>query len=234
MNARIENRLDILCRYYDLKTVIARSLLAIPPGASRNTACEEYGVSSSILRTMLEYTRYPEASRIERYLQYNQVDVSVLEILDFGCLVADYAIYFARKGASVTLYDFLQHTDFAAYRFEMERLAASIFNVPQDFGSLMSGKDLVVFGEVLEHLDNPLEPLSACLDCQVRFIFTSCYPFGDDYYFSRPGHSRKAQEQQPLCLDFLRCNYEGANTYKREWFWVRRREPGSLFVETKD
>ena len=92
-----------------------------------------------------------------------KMKIEQLQILDFGCLISDYGIYFARLGAKVMIYDKNSATNFAEFRFKKERLSVKTTNIPYDYLSLTNGKDLVIFGEVLEHLDNPLLAIEACL-----------------------------------------------------------------------
>ena len=61
-----------------------------------------------------------------------------------------------------------------------------------------------VFGEVLEHLTNPLDLLTDCVQ-HVRWIVTSSYPLShaDEYWTRYPDHTDEARHQQPDCLQLL-------------------------------
>jgi hypothetical protein len=176
---------------------------------------------------MLVYTRYPEAKLIAHALQDLKVDIKRLKLLDFGCGVSDYGIFFARLGAEVIVYDNKVMTDFVAFRFAKERLSVEIINKPADHASLTYNKDLVIFGEILEHLLNPLLPLEACVQNSAKFIFTSRYPFGDTVYFSLSAHKESAYLLQPACLKLLRGKYTEKVLAEKRLFgkkclWIRK------------
>jgi hypothetical protein len=40
--------------------------------------------------------------------------------------------------------------------------------------------NIAIFGEVLEHLDNPLEVITNFVNNKTKYIFTSSYPFRND------------------------------------------------------
>ena len=118
----------------------------------RQKIWNEYkGVKNGPMRRMfLDYNRYFEAGAIEDALESMHVDFSKLKVVDYGCGVADYALYFARLGSKVALVDIdhdAQH--FALHRLNLEGLSEKTF-------SEVDEADLVIFGEVLDHLENPL------------------------------------------------------------------------------
>lgn len=223
-----EHRLASVAAFYKLPLTIVEAVAKLPMGPERREECSRAGISLSVLRTMVDYDRYFEAEQVERQVVAQCGRVVGLTVLDFGCLVADYGMYFARRGARVILYDFQENLNFARHRFAAENLAVELFSVPTPVSHLVEGTDLVIFGEVLEHLDNPMEPLRACAAAQVRYIFTSCYPYGNEKYFSLPGHSREAQRLQPICAEFLSMNYFGTRTHGKAVFWTRR-DHGPIF-----
>lgn len=166
--------------------------------------------SSLIIRSFLNYNRYFEADWIIGRLKILfEKDVKGLKVLDFGCGVGDYGLSFLREGSDVTFYDIPYMIDFAKFRVSHENLTASFYEVPTDFATLFKGKDVAIFGEVLEHLDNPAAALQACVDNKVQFVFSSSYPYRDDEaYFHKAGHSLKAWEQEPECKQILESNYD--------------------------
>ncbi len=183
----------------------------------------EHKLDPYILRTMLAYTRYPEAREI--YLTLDKMNVSIkgLTVLDFGCLAADYGLFFASHGAKVTIYDYRKFTDFARFRFDRNGLKIQILNVPVEYPALFKNKDLVIFGEVLEHFHDPLTVLKTCIDQKVKFIFSSCYPFGDIPYFELSGHRRSAYDQQPACQELLNRDYNIIRLEEERRMWVLRK-----------
>ena len=153
-----ENRLQVLADYYRTSTdFIAQVQNFSPDKDTRRDNAKAHGINPHILRTMLDYTRYPEAEMLLEALATVGVGPKELRVLDFGCLVADYGITFARRKARVTIYDYQEPTDFAKFRFAREHLPVEVLHVPDDYPRALTNKDLVIFGEVLEHLENPLQ-----------------------------------------------------------------------------
>jgi len=219
-NKTIESRLGVLSDYYQIDRSILADLAKIPH-QKRKLLCAEMGVHPHIFRTMMDYTRYPDAIRLREMLLSLGVNIAGLNLLDFGCLASDYGIFFARLGSLVTIYDFKEEIAFAAFRIQREDLVVRVVCAPCNNLTLMAGKSLVIFGEVLEHIDNPLEILQACVASSVTYIFTSCYPFGDDAYFSLSGHSKAAQALQPECLMLLRRHYQEIRAFDKAVLWNR-------------
>ena len=87
----------------------------------------------------------------------------------------------------------------------MVNSSAEFIESPSEFEEF----DAVVFGEVLEHLTNPLELLTDCVQ-HVRWIVTSSYPLShaDEYWTRYPDHTDEARMQQPACLKLLRSQCE--------------------------
>lgn len=216
------NRLEILRRYYNLSEAVLSDITEVPYSDARKQLCRSQGLDPYIVRTMVDYDRYFEASQVEKQLRHHREDIKGLRMLDFGCLVADYALYFARRGASVAIYDFDVPIEFARFRFMEENLSVEALTAPTPLPHLMESRQLVVFGEVLEHLDDPLAVLQACITCDVKYIFTSCYPFGDEEYFSLPGHSRLAQQQQVSTILLLKEHFFETVTHAKARFWTRK------------
>lgn len=217
-----EDRLGIVAGFYNLPLSAVEAAARLPMGNDRRKECSRLGISLSVLRTMADYNRYSEARQVESQLFLVRQAIVGLRTLDFGCLVADYGMYFALRGAAVTLYDVEEHLQFALHRFSQSGYCVETFTVPTPMDKLMRGMDLVIFGEVLEHLDDPMGPLQACVSEGVRYIFTSCFPFGGDRYFKLPGHSRKAQALQPQCASVLSRHYTGCRTHGKAVFWTHR------------
>ena len=171
----------------------------------------------------MDYNRYGDARKIHRQLKALGEPVEKLSILDFGCMVSDYGLYFARLGARVALYDKKAEViKFAQFRFAREKLRVQSFPYPTDFAVMVRGRRLAIFGEVLEHVNNPLEILQACVTESVKYIFTSRYPFGDAKYFALSGHSKAAQAQQPACIQLLSTHYDGWILHDRALLWQRK------------
>lgn len=163
-----------------------------------------------ITRTFLEYDRYWEVGQIMDRMKKLGVDFKTLHVLDYGCGVADYGIALAREGARVSLFDTSKAcVDFATWRFEREGLSV----IQPDFGD---EPNFVIFGEVLEHCDNPLEALQEFENAE--WIFTSSYPYRDDdpenSYWKKSDHREEARLAMKPCREWLESNYERFNIDK--------------------
>lgn len=170
-----------------------------------------------IARTMTVYNRYFEAGNIIKCLEERgQILGPEFCVVDYGCAVGDYGFAFGRQGCMVLFYDVDVAINFVNYRLShedpqfghltMPTSAAPEFNVPD------GGCNLAIFGEVLEHLTNPLEILTKFKDAGTTYIFTSSYPYRrdeatDDYWHQR-GHLDEARLQQPACRELLEKHYK--------------------------
>ncbi|MDG2527897.1 hypothetical protein [Caulobacter endophyticus] len=218
-----EDRFEVVLDYYGVPEAVMREIARLGQ-PERKPLCKDHGVCPYVVRTMLDYSRYPQAEDVAYLLRQAGEDISRLSMLDFGCLVADYAVMFARLGAKVAIYDDVEAVKFPAYRLAREGFDVEIHTLPTEGDLLMKGKDLVVFGEVLEHLEDPLVPIRACIAQGVKYIFTSCYPFGDDEYYTLSGHLKSAQDLQSDCIRLLIGHYDALPSRDKSVLW-RRREP---------
>jgi 2-polyprenyl-3-methyl-5-hydroxy-6-metoxy-1,4-benzoquinol methylase len=167
----------------------------------------------NVQRMFLAYTRYYEAELIANWLRVNEPEFKELAVLDYGCGVGDYGVYLIRQGVKCAdFYDFPRAVNFVAHRLEQEKLTNGTI-VDADTSSLHMGKyDLVIFGEVLEHLDDPLSVIKSATDAAAKYIFTSSYPYRSDdageSYWQHHDHSDKARLMQPACRALLEALYE--------------------------
>lgn len=160
-------------------------------------------------RMFLSYDRYYEAKLIHNVIKGKRM----INILDYGAGPGDYGMYFVRKGFKVTFYDFPHALDFIKFRLRKEQIRArqyKFYKVSNTANRYVFNKiNIAIFGEVLEHLKNPLSTLKACHKAKVRYVFTSSYPYrhGDDYWKDR-NHMATAKEQMMDCRQFLEDNYD--------------------------
>jgi len=222
LNAR-EDRFGVVAAYYGLSDTLLRQIAQLDQ-PERKPLCKAHGVCPYVVRTMLDYSRYKQAEDVAGILTRAGEDISRLSMLDFGCLVADYAVAFARWNAKVAIYDDAEAVKFPAYRLAREGFEVEIHTIPTDGAVLMKGKNLVVFGEVLEHLEDPLVPIRHCVEQDVKYIFTSCYPFGDEAYYTLSGHLKSAQDLQSDCIRLLIAHYDALPSSDKSILW-KRREP---------
>jgi hypothetical protein len=218
----LEDRPHILATYFNVPIVQISSLATIPYGEQRKTLCKAGGIDPYVFRTMIDYTRYPEAVALARALRESGRLFRGMRILDFGCLVSDYGICFARMEAIVTAYDSESVISFVRFRYGKESLPVLCRTIPENVNTLVAGQELVIFGEVLEHLSDPLSALEACVSNQVEYIFTSCYPYGEDQYFNIPGHKQSAQLQQEDCIRLLHELYSPEVLRRTARLWRRK------------
>lgn len=172
------------------------------------------GMHHRIVKHMFtEYQRYHEAGLIEKALALQHIDLKNLKILDYGCGVGDYGIYLLRAGAKqADFYDFPRSTQLVSYRLETEGLTNwKVIDADKDEHPNFLDYDLIIFGEVLEHLEDPRMILTMCVGCQVDYVFTSSYPYRsedpEDPYWSNHDHDDKARLQIPHCKRLLEDNY---------------------------
>jgi hypothetical protein len=206
----MENRKNLFAEFYKLDSGTFEKILSFNNKQmyERSMFAQKFGINPSVMRTMLDYNRYHEAGCIIKYFNENNISFN-LNVLDFGCCVGDYGISLARLGANVTFYDFDDAIDFPVFRCAKENLKCNSFKVPTDYNKLFDNINLAIFGEVLEHIDDPLELLKICYGKQVKYIWTSFYPYVPDNtgYFNHHGHSNLASIQKIECQEFLKENY---------------------------
>ena len=217
-----ENRENVLLEIYPkldetkLKKIISfgspetgkpRSILG-----DRAKYADQFEVNSSILRLMIDYDRYDEANSLVKYF-HNKIDFLKMRVLDFGSGAGDYGVLFAKLGCQVTFYDFTDLLICPQVRCKRLNLNAS-FKICPDETILNEKYDLIIFSEVLEHIDDPLTILK---DCKTKFIFSTAYPYIPEVtdYFNHTGHSALAQKAAKSCRDFLSKNYTYINLEKR-------------------
>ncbi|MCR5713490.1 MAG: hypothetical protein K6F98_00985 [Bacteroidales bacterium] len=188
---------------------------------SRRTVWPEAHADGYVFRTLFDYNSYRDCFFIYAMLA-RDTDFSALHVLDFGCLSADYGYFFGLLGSYVTLCDFKPWADFAAYRLRRSGLPCDVVYAPSVYHEITGGQDMICFGEVLEHLKDPFLMLQCCVQHAVPVLYTSCYPYGDDAYFMRPGHTVEARQQAPACLDLLRTHFEEIAFVRHRRLWINK------------
>lgn len=173
-------------------------------------------VNTDILWSFLAYNRYNKAKLIDDRLE------GAVSILDYGCGVGDYGIYFLRRGKKVSFYDFDHMLDFVKFRCNREGLKAEYIVVKDNKVDLNKDYDLYIFGEVLEHLNNPFEVLKGIIEKKPKYIATSSYPFVDNSYFLKDRHSLKAKEQRRDCKEVLQESYKENLLDTKLRLWTRK------------
>lgn len=187
--------------------------------------------NKTVRHMFVDYSRYYEADLVRNTLSQEGVDLKKLKVLDYGCGVGDYGIELVRRGVKVDFYDFPRSTQFVTYRLGLEGLttgrAISADHKPfKTFHETLGRYDLIIFGEVLEHLHNPLAILKICNHLKVKYIFTSSYPYRssdpDDPYWHNHDHDDAARVMQPECQKVLEDNYEYRKFSGELRLWTRK------------
>lgn len=185
----------------------------------------------TVRHMFVDYSRYYEADLVRNAMSQEGEDLTKLKVLDYGCGAGDYGMEFARRGAKVDFYDYPRATQFVAYRLGLEHLdngtPVSADHTPfKKFHETLGNYDLIIFGEVLEHLHNPLAILKACNLLKVKYIFTSSYPYRssdpDDPYWHNHDHDDAARLLQPECREVLENNYTYQKYSGELRLWIRK------------
>jgi len=186
-----------------------------------------------LVHPWLDYDRYRYSNKIITTLKEKGEDFSKLVVVDYGSGVGDYGFDFGRNGAEVYFYDNDTYCNFVKFRYEKEEKKFTCHVVYINSGNFF--KDMVlgdpkritvaIFGEVLEHLENPLEVLQQFVDNKTKYIFTSSYPFRNDDpnddYWKHPGHVHDLpRQQQPACRELLFKHYNRIQYNGEASLWV--------------
>lgn len=116
-------------------------------------------------RLMLGYHRYEVARRFRSVVD-RQLDS--LTILDYGCGVADTAVYFGAQGCDVTIVDLdTVLLDLAECRLLKREIPYTVYRASQTESPIEVEEadfDLVIMSEFLEHVKDPMKFLQFAVD----------------------------------------------------------------------
>lgn len=167
---------------------------------------EYHDIPRHFYRPFLEYDRYYEADLIIAELKRREVDLSKLKVLDYGCGIGDYTMAFLREGSHVAPYDEYEEV-LNFLRFRMEKEKFNLFDFDERVSKFEKDCDLVILGEVLEHLPSPIFILKKLMHS--KHLFTTAFPYVTDLnYFNKGGHNHGGFELQKECAEFLEKHYE--------------------------
>lgn len=175
-------------------------------------------LDAHLSRLMIKYTRLEMASALLRGMTkiWSGRDKSEIEVCDYGCGAADFGLAFAVNGYNVTLVDLDGgKIEFAKWRFERRGIPVKTIGVNEaheypDF----AGLDLVMAGDVLEHLRDPREAISrvhAGLNPGGHFWFPD-FPFKEKSIGG--DHLVSAATLREEAADLVRKLFEPANVMK--------------------
>jgi 2-polyprenyl-3-methyl-5-hydroxy-6-metoxy-1,4-benzoquinol methylase len=135
-------------------------------------------------RLMLRYHNYKIGVLILEIADRLSLDKDEIEVLDYGCGVADPSLYLALSGVTVTIVDLDDRKfDFANWRFQKRNLKVNSIRAAQTEEPIDLGNrkyDVIIMAEFLEHVRNPrlfLEFAVEHLHDQHGILYDSLGPF---------------------------------------------------------
>ncbi len=168
----------------------------------------------STSRYMLAYTRFDPASKILKHINslYPPKQRKTLRVLDYGCGVSDYGLAFASFGYSVTIADIKGgNLEFSKWRYTQRENPVTVIPIQEECLYPDLGKqDIIVTGEVLEHVRNPLRVL--------QNMHTSLPKGGLLWYSGFPNnernvggcHLKEAADARKAACDFIKTHFKKA------------------------
>lgn len=198
--------------------------LSYIPKEQRKILLDKFGLNHDIYRTLVDYHRIDDAYFIATTIS-NFEKLANLNVLDFGCLASDYGLFLGQFQTNIFLCDKISDfLKFAEFRLKAEHVTVSGKYHVNDCSleEIIKNKDLIIFGEILEHLNDPFNLLNICLSSGTRYIYTSVYPYGDEAYFQLSDHKKSAQKQSDSCLKLLYSNYKPYLRKQRAILWIKK------------
>ena len=169
------------------------------------------GAERQAVSHMLRYTRYDKSIELVYYFnqKYKNNDRKQIKVLDYGCGVADYALSFGVYGYYITLSDIEGGVvEFAKWRFDKRNLKYDFIpvnenNMYPEFGQ----QDIIVAGEVLEHIREPLRTVRAFYNALPSggHLWVSDYPYREKKVGG--GHLKEAFDAREDVLQFLNGSF---------------------------
>lgn len=179
-----------------------------------------------LIHPWIDYSRYRYSDQIIATLKNRGEDFNKLIVIDYGCGVADYGMEFGRLGSEVWFYDNPTYLNFVLFRISKEEKQFTHHFLDTDLKPEMPKVNVAIFGEVLEHLENPLEVITEFVKADTKYIFTSSYPFRSDSpnddYWHHPGHSDLPRQQQSAIRGLLFSKYERIQYNGNASLWVKK------------
>ena len=178
---------------------------------------------------MLSYNRFDQEFCVLKFCnkKYGLKNRDSVRVLDYGCSIADYGLIFAIAGYSVTLCDISSgNINVGKWRFDKRRLSYNFIEVGlSNLYPKIEMMDLVIAGEVLEHIRNPklvVENIYNGLRPD-GYFWTSGYPVTDpEIGKNHPDHLVEAARMREEVLTFLEQNFNKKKIAKGHLFQRRR------------
>jgi 2-polyprenyl-3-methyl-5-hydroxy-6-metoxy-1,4-benzoquinol methylase len=169
------------------------------------------GAERQAVSHMLRYTRYDKSMELLYYFnqKYKNNNRKQIKVLDYGCGVADYALSFGVYGYYITLSDIEGGAvEFAKWRCKKRNLKYDFIpvnasNMYPEFGQ----QDIIIAGEVLEHIREPLRTVRAFYNALPSggYLWVSDYPYREKRIGG--GHLKEAFDARESVLRFLNNNF---------------------------
>jgi 2-polyprenyl-3-methyl-5-hydroxy-6-metoxy-1,4-benzoquinol methylase len=169
------------------------------------------GAERQAISHMLRYTRYDKSMELVYYFnqKYRKNERKQVKVLDYGCGVADYALSFGVYGYHITLSDIEGGAvEFAKWRckkrnLEYDFIPVNTSSMYPEFGQ----QDIIVAGEVLEHIREPLRTVQAFYNAlpSSGYLWVSDYPYREKKVGG--GHLKEAFDARKEVLQFLNSNF---------------------------
>jgi 2-polyprenyl-3-methyl-5-hydroxy-6-metoxy-1,4-benzoquinol methylase len=169
------------------------------------------GAEKQAVSHMLRYTRYDKSIELVYYFnqKYRKSERKQVKVLDYGCGVADYALSFGVYGYCITLSDIEGGViEFAKWRFNKRNLKYDVIPVnANNMYPAFGRQDIIVAGEVLEHIRDPLRTVQAFYDALPSggYLWVSAYPYKEKWVGG--GHLQEAFDAREDVLEYLNNNF---------------------------
>jgi 2-polyprenyl-3-methyl-5-hydroxy-6-metoxy-1,4-benzoquinol methylase len=172
-----------------------------------------------INRLMLGYHRYDIA---ERFLTISDKEEDSLEVLDYGCGVADPSVYLGSLGSEVTIVDLdTQLLDFASWRLDERNISHDIYRESQakEPANIPNKKfDFIIMSEFLEHVPDP----KLFLDMAISRLSNNGVlydSFGREFTHSLEGQHLKEAKEVAESSEYKSYHRDNLNKTNEEHFW---------------
>jgi len=168
------------------------------------------GADKQVVSHMLRYTRYDKSIELVYYFnqKYKKNERKQIKVLDYGCGVADYALSFGVYGYHITLSDIEGGVvEFAKWRFKKRNLKCDFIPVnASNMYPAFGQQDIIVAGEVLEHIRAPLRTVQAFYNALPSggYLWVSAYPYREKWVGG--GHLQEAFDAREDVLQFFNSN----------------------------
>ena len=167
---------------------------------------------------MMRYTRYDKSIELVYFFnkKYNKKQRRQIKVLDYGCSVADYGLSFGVYGYNVTLSDIEGGViEFAKWRFKIRSIECETIPVKHDdLYPKFPVHDIIIAGEVLEHIRNPLITVRNFHEALPAggYLWVSAYPYKEKKVGG--GHLQEAADARLDVLKYMDGNFNRIDSHE--------------------